>query len=135
MLSVACQNPQKSPSVLCTNLFHFSSLWYFSFVYKSSSVEVILLRIVTLSMSSCCLLLSFYFLLQLGVSEVPCFLRQEFWNAYPSICCIYKLVFYLVSFAKYPKLDSITCYAFINIHTHITNDYVRIILHYFIISI
>ena len=63
MLSVACQNPQKSPSVLCTNLFHFSSPWYFLFVHKSSSLEVVLLWIVTISMSfsvCCCLFNSCY---------------------------------------------------------------------------
>ena len=59
--------------------FIFRRSGIFRFMYKSSSVEVVSLGVVTLSMSSCCLLLSFSFL-QPEVKVEPSEPLKEFIN-------------------------------------------------------
>ena len=66
--------------------FIFRRSGIFRFMYKSSSVEVVSLRVLTLSMSSCCLLLSFTFL-QPEVKVEPFEPRKEFLNEHSFICC------------------------------------------------
>ena len=65
--------------------FIFRRSGIFRFMYKSSSVEVVSLGVVTLSMSSCCLLLSFSFL-QPEVKVEPSEPLKEFINEHSSRC-------------------------------------------------
>ena len=125
MLSVVCQNPPKSPSVLCTNLFHFSSPWYFLFVHKSSSLEVVLLWIVTISMSFsvCCCLFNSCYCLEL-VSCLVFF--DKYFEIYIYLSDVCQPVHFTISrLEKMENFLSMSKRCFINIEQSICNGFFR----------